>query len=71
MLGSRRAVIGRAADLEKNLATEKEIEAMEDGAVAIPKVAGESITGGRPAPGNHRGQPAGQIQQTSTFNLIS
>lgn len=43
------------------MATDEEIEAMENGAVAIPKdPAGNSITGGRPAPGGQRGSPTGE-----------
>lgn len=48
----------RAAD--QDVATEQEIEAMEDGAVAIPEdPAGQPITGGHPAPGPQRGDPTG------------
>ena len=59
----------RAADTD--VATQDEIEAMEDGAVAVPAdPAGKPITGGQPAPGPHRGEPAGsQNNGTSVLKL--
>ena len=50
----------RAAD--SDVATQDEIEAMEDGATAIPEdPAGNAITGGQPAPGRQGGAPPGKL----------
>lgn len=51
----------RCQAADSDVATQDEIEAMEDGAVAVPAdPAGTPITGGHPPPGAHRGEPAGK-----------